>query len=76
MGYRDTEQLWTIKYRAVSIQKMLQEIAANAPPVGGLTEPLVIWLEENIRIPLEGTLFDQWIALPIKEYYIAAKRRE
>lgn len=55
---------------------MLQEIAANAPPVGGLTEPFVIWLEENIRLPLEGTLFDQWIALPIKEYYIAAKRRE
>ena len=55
---------------------MLQEIAANAPPVGGLTEPFVKWLEENIRLPLEGTVFDQWIALPLKEYNIAAKRRE
>lgn len=62
--------------QGLSTQKMLQEIAANAPPVGGLTEPFVIWLEENIRLPLEGTLFDQWIALPIKEYYIAAKRRD
>lgn len=62
--------------RAFLLRKMLQEIAANAPPVGGLTEPFVKWLEENIRLPLEGTVFDQWIALPIKEYYIAAKRRE
>jgi hypothetical protein len=54
----------------------LQTIASEAPVIPNFTQPVVEWLEKNVRKPLEGTLFDTWIATPAKEYYITAKRRD
>ena len=55
----------------------LQEAASNSPPVpSGVVSPLLQFLEVNVRRPLSGTWFDQWIALPAKNYYIAAKRQD
>jgi hypothetical protein len=55
----------------------LQEAASNSPPVpSGVVSPLLQFLEVNVRRPLAGTWFDQWIALPAKNYYIAAKRQD
>ena len=55
----------------------LQEAASNSPPVpSGAVVPLLQFLEVHVRQPLAGTWFDQWIALPAKNYYIAAKRHD
>lgn len=54
----------------------VKTIAYGAPVIPSFTTPIVEWLETNIRGPLEGTLFDTWIATPAKEYYITAKRRD
>ena len=54
----------------------IKDIARGAPPTGPWIDPVVIWLEKYIRKPLEGTLFDNWIASPAKELYIASKRRD
>ena len=55
----------------------LQEAAAKSPPVpSSVVEPMLQFLEVNVRQPLAGTWFDQWVALPAKKYYIAAKRRD
>ena len=54
----------------------MKERARDAPPTGPWVEPVVIWLEKNIRKPLEGSFFDKWIASPTKELYIASKRRD
>lgn len=54
----------------------IKDIARDAPPAGPWAEPIVIWLEKNVRKPLEGSLFDKWIASPAKEFYIASKRRD
>jgi len=55
----------------------LKEVATNAPPIHGTTlEPILIFLENNVRKPLEGTWFDTWIASPAKVYYITAKRKD
>lgn len=54
----------------------MKERARDAPPTGPWVEPVVIWLEKNIRKPLEGSFFDKWIASPAKELYIASKRRD
>lgn len=54
----------------------IKKAASNSPPTGPYVEPIVIWLEVNVRKPLEGSWFDTWIATPAKTYYIAAKRRD
>ena len=55
----------------------MKEVARNAPPITTWTiEPTLIFLEEHVRKPLENTWFDHWIASPLKEYYIMAKRRD
>lgn len=41
-----------------------------------IIEPTLVFLENNIRKPLENTWFDHWIASPLKTYYIAVKRRD
>jgi len=53
------------------------EAAKDAPPIKtSIVEPTLIFLENNVRKPLENTWFDIWIAKPLKEYYISAKRRD
>lgn len=37
---------------------------------------IAVWLEENIRKPMDGTLLDIWIARPIKEKYKQATRKD
>jgi hypothetical protein len=51
-------------------------VAGGAPALPTVTQAIVEWLETTIRKPLEGTLFDTWVAAPAKEYYITAKRRD
>ena len=59
------------------MSKKIKKIAKDAPPVQtSLIEPTLIYLENNIRKPLEGSWFDIWIAKPMKEYYITAKRKD
>lgn len=55
----------------------LTETASKSSPVPSkLVEPLLQFLEVNVRQPLSGTWFDRWIALPAKNYYVTAKRRD
>ena len=55
----------------------MKEAASKSPPViTSYIEPTLIFLENNVRKPLENTWFDKWIASPLKQYYIAAKRRD
>jgi hypothetical protein len=55
----------------------LKKIARDAPPVQtNLIEPTLVYLERYVRKPLEGSWFDVWIATPMKEYYIMAKRKD
>ena len=59
------------------MSKKLKEAASRSPPIAApIIEPALIFLENNVRKPLEDTWFDVWIASPLKEYYIAAKRRD
>ena len=59
------------------MSEKMKEVARNAPPITTWTiEPTLIFLEEHVRKPLENTWFDHWIASPLKEYYIVAKRRD
>lgn len=66
----------TIKYSFYFLKMSIKKAASNSPPTGPYVEPIVIWLEVNVRKPLEGSWFDTWIATPAKTYYIAAKRRD
>lgn len=34
------------------------------------------WLEENVRKPIDGTIFDVWIARPIKKKYKEITRED
>ena len=59
------------------MSERLKEAASNSPPISAnIIEPTLIFLENNVRKPLENTWFDVWVASPLKEYYIAAKRRD
>jgi hypothetical protein len=59
------------------MSEKLKEAASNSPPISAhIIEPTLIFLENNVRKPLENTWFDVWIASPLKEYYITAKRRD
>ena len=59
------------------MSEKLKQAASSAPPINGkVLEPVLILMEKYIRKPLEGTLFDKWIASPMKQYYIAARRRD
>lgn len=63
------------KYNYMS--EKIKKAASNSPPIStSIIEPTLIFLENNVRKPLEKTWFDNWIASPLKEYYIAAKRRD
>ena len=62
--------------REYYMSEKLKDVASRAPPVGSAVEPVLQFLESRIRKPLEGTWFDQWIATPAKQYYIAMKRRD
>ena len=71
-------EIINILYKHILFDKYMSSIkksAADAPPPPQVL-PVLIWLEINIRKPLEGTLFDKWIATPAKQYYIGAKRLE
>lgn len=57
------------------MSEKIKESASNAPPPK-IIHGFLIWLENNVRKPLEDTTFDTWIATPAKEYYIAQKRLE
>ena len=59
------------------MSEKMKQAASKAPPIKTSTiEPVLVVMENYIRKPLEGTLFDKWIASPLKQYYIAAKRRD
>jgi hypothetical protein len=54
-----------------------KDVVCTAPlELVGAVEPLLQLLEVHVRQPLAGTWFDHWIALPVKNYYIAVKRRD
>ena len=36
----------------------------------------LVWLEENVRKPLQGTLFDVYVATPSKNLYKRIRRLE
>jgi len=36
---------------------------------------LLVWLEENVRKPLQGTKFDVYIAKPLKDVYCKIKKQ-
>ena len=57
------------------LSEKMKDLASRAPPLPPL-EPLLKFMERYIRKPLEGTLFDTWIATPAKNYYIACKRMD
>ena len=59
-----------------TMSERVKKIASRAPPPPKALHGLLVWLENNVRKPLEGTTFDEWIAKPAKEYYIATKRLE
>lgn len=54
----------------------MQEIASNSPPVPTVLHRFLKVLNKRVKEPLKGTLFDIWIAEPVKKYYISAKRLE
>lgn len=59
------------------MSEKIQQVALNSPPISTtLIEPTLLFLENNVRKPLEHTWFDIWIASPVKQFYIAAKRRD
>ena len=60
----------------IAMSEKLKEIASRAPPTPTVLHGILVWLENNVRKPLDGTVFDKWIAKPAKEYYIATKRLE
>ena len=37
---------------------------------------MLVWLEENVRKPLEGTKFDVYIAKPLKDVYCKIKKQD
>ena len=49
---------------------------AGAPPVPPAIHSVLVWLENNVRKPLDGTAFDKYIAKPAKEYYMSTKKLE
>ncbi len=55
---------------------MSEQIKKAAAKTTSIIEPTLIFLENNVRKPLENSWFDKWIASPLKEYYIATKRRD
>ena len=57
-------------------QERRKERAKNAPPAPKELTSVLVWLENNVRKPLEGTWFDRWVATPAKEFYVTAKRLE
>ena len=58
------------------MSEKIKKSASDAPPPPKIIHGVLIWLENNVRKPLEGTTFDKWVAKPAKEYYIATKRLE
>jgi len=58
------------------MSERVKKIATDGPPLTGAIHSILVWLEKNVRQPLEGTVFDKWIATPAKEYYIITKRLE
>ena len=60
----------------IAMSEKLKEIASRAPPTPTVLHGILVWLENNVRKPLDGTAFDKWIAKLAKEYYIATKRLE
>ena len=58
------------------MSEKIKKIAAGAPPVPPAIHGVLVWLENNVRKPLDGTAFDKWIAKPAKEYYMSTKKLE
>ena len=58
------------------MSEKIKKVAASAPALPGAIHGILVWLENNVRKPLEDTTFDKWVAKPAKEYYIATKRLE
>ena len=36
---------------------------------------VLVWLENNVRKPLEGTTFDVYIAKPLKDVYCESRKQ-
>ena len=36
---------------------------------------MVVWLEDNVRKPLAGTVFDTYFALPAKRLYLTLRKQ-
>jgi hypothetical protein len=62
--------------KSTNMSDKIKNITAGAPPVPGAIHGILVWLENNVRKPLEGTAFDKWVAKPAKQYYITTKRLE
>lgn len=41
-----------------------------------LLHKILAWLEKNVRVPLEGTAFDNYVATPLKAEYMGYARMQ
>jgi hypothetical protein len=58
------------------MSEKIKEIASRAPPVPSFLHAVLEILNKRVKAPLEGTIFDRWVAEPAKKLYISAKRLE
>jgi len=56
------------------MSERVKRVASDAPPPPQFLHSVLVWLEHNVRRPLETSVFDRWIATPAKEYYLTARR--
>ncbi|MDA7839102.1 hypothetical protein N9A45_02090 [bacterium] len=52
----------------------MERAASNAPPPPKVLHTILQWLDKHVREPMQGSVFDTWVATPAKEYYKACKR--
>lgn len=75
-SFTKTGMYYLSVFRVLKMSERIEKIAAGAPPVPPAIHGILVWLENNVRKPLEDTTFDKWVATPAKEYYVATKRLE
>lgn len=65
-----------MNYKCSGLHLQMDRAASNAPPPPKALHTILQWLDKHVRTPLQGSVFDKWIATPAKEYYKACKRME
>ena len=73
-SFTKTGMYYLSVFRVLKMSERIKKMAMGAPPPPNGLHCILVWLENNVRKPLEGTTFDKWVATPAKDYYIATKR--